>query len=123
MPIISIECRSGVPIPLKAKIADEITSRVQAVILSPLDLISVIFHELEPGNTYRSSAPTTETLIFCHIREGRSDSAVLNLAKGMSTAWCHCTGDSEDHVEVTVATYPAKFVVRGGQRLPEAPRV
>ena len=93
------------------------------VILSPLDLISVVFHEATPENTYRSGEPTSETLIFCHIRDGRSDGAVLSLAKKVSSIWSACTGAPEDEVEVLVALYPAKYVVRGGERLPEAPRV
>ena len=123
MPIITIECRAGLAVDLKARIAGEITEKVREVIKSPLDLISVVFHDLTSESTYRSGVPTSDTLIFCHIRDGRSDGAVLALAKDMSTIWSRCTGASEDHIEVAVATYPAKYVVRGGERLPEAPRV
>ncbi|KAI3611167.1 hypothetical protein D8I24_0156 (plasmid) [Cupriavidus necator H850] len=98
-------------------------SAIREIILSPLDLISVVFHEATPDNTYRSGEPTSETLIFCHIRDGRSDGAVLSLAKKVSSIWSACTGATEDEVEVLVTLYPAKYVVRGGERLPEAPRV
>jgi len=83
----------------------------------------VVFHEATPENTYRSGEPTSETLIFCHIRDGRSDGAVLSLAKKVSSIWSACTGASEDEVEVLVALYPARYVVRGGERLPEGPRL
>jgi phenylpyruvate tautomerase PptA (4-oxalocrotonate tautomerase family) len=123
MPVIVCECKVGIETGVKAKIATEITSAIREIILSPLDLISVVFHEATPENTYRSGEPTSETLIFCHIRDGRSDGAVLSLAKKVSSIWSSCTGASEDEVEVLVALYPAKYVVRGGERLPEAPRV
>jgi phenylpyruvate tautomerase PptA (4-oxalocrotonate tautomerase family) len=123
MPVIVCECKVGIAPTVKAKIATEITRVIREIILSPLDLISVVFHEATPENTYRSGEPTSETLIFCHIRDGRSDGAVLSLAKEVSSIWSACTGASEDEVEVLVALYPAKYVVRGGERLPEAPRV
>ncbi|MGB7480336.1 MAG: tautomerase family protein [Burkholderiaceae bacterium] len=123
MPIIVCECRAGLDVDLKARIAKETTDVVREVIRSPLDLISVVFHDLPAESTYRSGLPTSDTLIFCHIRDGRSDAAVLALAKGVSAVWSRCTGTSEDNVEVAVQTYPARFVVRGGERLPEAPRV
>jgi len=123
MPVIVCECKVGIAPAVKAKIATEITSAIREIILSPLDLISVVFHEATPENTYRSGEPTSETLIFCHIRDGRSDGAVLSLAKKVSAIWSACTGASEDEVEVLVTLYPAKYVVRGGERLPEAPRV
>jgi phenylpyruvate tautomerase PptA (4-oxalocrotonate tautomerase family) len=123
MPIIVCECRTGLSAGTKANIANKVTDVVRSIILSPLDLISVVFHELRSENTYRSGLPTDETLIFCHIRDGRSDAAVLALAKGVSAAWSECTGDQEEHIEVAVQLYPAKYVVRGGEQLPEAPRV
>lgn len=123
MPIIVCECRAGLDADLKARIAQDVTDTVREAIRSPLDLISVVFHDLPAESTYRSGVPTSDTLIFCHIRDGRSDAAVLALAKGVSAAWSRCTGAPEDKVEVAVQTYPARFVVRGGERLPEAPRV
>jgi len=81
MPVIVCECKVGIAPGVKARIATEITSAIREIILSPLHLISVVFHEATPENTYRSGEPTSETLIFCHIRDGRSDGAVLSLAK------------------------------------------
>ena len=107
MPVIVCECKVGIESGVKARIASEVTSAIREIILSPLDLISVVFHEATPENTYRSGEPTSETLIFCHIRDGRSDGAVLSLAKKVSSIWSACTGASEDEVEVLVALYPA----------------
>ncbi|WP_296445956.1 tautomerase family protein [Rhodoferax sp. UBA5149] len=123
MPIIAIENREGISPKLKAEIAKEMTAAVHEIILSPNDLISVIFHDLPAYNTYRSGEPTTETLIFCHIRLGRTDQAVLNLAKAMSRIWSQKTKVPESEIEVAVASYPAKHVVRGGARLEEPPIV
>lgn len=123
MPIIVCECRTGLAAEVKAKIATGITDVVLDIIKSPLDLISVVFHENSAENNYRSGKPGSDTLILCHIRDGRSDGAILALAKGCSTVWNACTGLSEDNIEVAVATYPARYVVRGGERLEEAPRV
>ena len=123
MPIVVCECKVGIETTVKAEIARRVTTAIREIILSPLDLISVVFHDIAPENTYRSGEPTSDTLIFCHLRDGRSDGAVLSLAKEVSAIWSACTGASEDHIEVAVALYPAKYVVRGGERLPEAPRV
>lgn len=119
MPIVTIENRAGLDGEIKSRIAKEFTDAIRETIKSPDDLISVVFHDLPSESTYRGGFPTTDTLIFCHIRNGRSDEAVLTLAKLVSKIWSKNTGASEDHVEVAVAGYPAKFVVRGGERLPE----
>ena len=87
MPVIVCECKVGIEAGVKAKMAAAFTSAIREIILSPLDLISVVFHESTPENTYRSGEPTSETLIFCHIRDGRSDGAVLSLAKKVSSIW------------------------------------
>ncbi|CDR04348.1 tautomerase family protein [Streptomyces iranensis] len=123
MPVIQCENRAGFAPDVKAKLADEITAVVRDVIKSPMDLISVIFHDLPPESTYRSGAPTDETLIFAHIRAGRSDEAIQSLLKSISEAWSRITGDSEDNIELAVQQYPAKFTMRGGRRLPEPPIV
>jgi len=123
MPIITIECRAGLAVDLKARIAGEITEKVREVIKSPLDLISVVFHDLASESTYRSGCTDFGHAHLLPHQRRRSDGAVLTLAKDMSAIWSRCTGASEDHIEVAVATYPAKYVVRGGERLPEAPRV
>jgi phenylpyruvate tautomerase PptA (4-oxalocrotonate tautomerase family) len=67
--------------------------------------------------------PTRETLIFCHIRAGRSDEAVQDLVARVSRAWSQVTGDSEDSIEVVAGQYPARFTFRSGRRLPEPPYV
>ena len=123
MPIVVCECKLGIEPTVKAEIARRVTTAIREIILSPLDLISVVFHDTAAESSYRSGEPTSDTLIFCHLRDGRSDGAVLSLAKEVSAIWSACTGASEDHIEVAVALYPAKYVVRGGERLAEAPRV
>lgn len=123
MPIIVCENRAGLEAGLKAEIASKVTRAIEEIIRSPLDLISIVFHDLAPESTYRSGKPTADTLIFCHLRDGRSDGAILSLLKEVSAIWSACTGDAEDNIEVAAALYPARHVVRGGERLPEAPRV
>ena len=123
MPIVIIECREGVTTDVKAGVAKDVTKAIQEIILSPLDLISVVFHDIPAHSTYRSGEPTSETLIFCHIRSGRTDETILNLGKAMSKIWSGRTGASENEIEVVVATYPAKYVVRGGERMEEPPYV
>jgi phenylpyruvate tautomerase PptA (4-oxalocrotonate tautomerase family) len=123
MPVIVCECKVGIDAGVKAKVAAEFTKAIREIILSPLDLISVVFHDSTSENTYRSGEPTSETLLFCHIRDGRSDGAILTLGKKVSAIWSALTGQAEDEIEVLITLYPAKYVVRGGERLPEAPRV
>jgi phenylpyruvate tautomerase PptA (4-oxalocrotonate tautomerase family) len=123
MPVIQVENRGSLAAEVKATLAGKITDVVREVIQSPLDLISVVFHDLPPESTYRSGAPTEETLIFCHIRAERSDQAIDTLLKRVSETWSSVTGDSEDNIELAVAQYPAKHTMRGGVRLPEPPHV
>ncbi|MEV6029369.1 tautomerase family protein [Streptomyces sp. NPDC052036] len=123
MPIVMVENRSGLTPEIKARLASDITDVVREVIKSPMDLISVVFHDLTPDSSYRSGVSTTETLIIAHIRAGRSDEAIERLLKGISQSWSRITGDSEDHIELAAAEYPAKRTMRGGVRLPEPPIV
>ena len=123
MPVIQVENRVGLDASLKARLATEITDVVREVIRSPMDLISVVFHDLPEQNTYRSGDATGEALIFCHIRAGRSDEAIRTLLARVSATWSRLTGDPEDCVELVVAQYPARHTMRGGELLPEPPRV
>ena len=79
MPVIQVENRVGLNASLKARLATEITDVVREVIRSPMDLISVVFHDLPEQNTYRSGDATGETLIFCHIRAGGGDQTIHTL--------------------------------------------
>ena len=123
MPLIVCENRAALAPATKTAIATRITDVARKQFQSPADLISVVFHDLPPENSFRSGKPTTETVIICHIREGRSDGAIQSLMKAISMTWSDITGDSEDHIEIAVQQYQAKFTMRGGDRLPEAPRV
>ncbi|WP_235505920.1 tautomerase family protein [Variovorax sp. Root411] len=64
MPVIVCECKAGIPAGVKAKMAAEFTSAIREIILSPLDLISVVFHEATPENTYRSGEATSESCLW-----------------------------------------------------------
>ena len=119
MPIIVVENRAALTPEIKAQLAGAITEVVQDVIKSPLDLISVVFHDLAPENTYRSGDRSEETSIICHIRAGRSDQVIHTLLERVSATWSQVTGDSEAAIELAVAQYPAKHTMRGGVRLPE----
>jgi len=123
VPIVIIEKRAALDAEVKAELAAEITDVLRTVINSPDDLISVVFHDLPAESTFRAGVPTDEALIFVHIRLGRSDEAVDRLLKAISDVWVRVTGESEDAIELAVQQYPAKFVMRGGVRLPEPPAV
>jgi len=123
MPIIECKNRAGLSLETKAQLADEITAVVRDVIQSPMDLISVTFADLPAESTYRSGLPTSDTLIFCHIRKGRSDEAINTLLSRISATWAKLTNTGEEHIELAAAEYPAKFTMRNGVRLPEPPIV
>lgn len=123
MPLIVCENRGTLTPSIKTSFAAKITEVAEALFQTPVDLISVVFHDLSPENTYRSGVPTTETIIICYIREGRSHGAIESLMKAISATWSEITGDSEGHIEVLVQQIPDKFTMRGGGRLPEAARV
>jgi phenylpyruvate tautomerase PptA (4-oxalocrotonate tautomerase family) len=121
MPVIQVENRAALTGEIKAKLASEITDAVREVIHSPMDLISVVFHDLAPESTYRYGLPTEETLIFCHIRAGRSDDTIRTLLKRVSETWSRLTGDPEESIEIAVGQYPANHTMRGGALLPQPP--
>jgi phenylpyruvate tautomerase PptA (4-oxalocrotonate tautomerase family) len=123
MPAFICETPVGLDTNTKAKLAKAITDVTNDIIESPFDLISVVFHELQPENTYRSGGHTTETLIFGHIRKGRTDGTIQKLGLAISARWSSITGVSENNIEVALQEYPAKFTFRGGERLPEPPAV
>jgi len=123
MPIVVVERKALLGADTKAKVAAEFTEILKEVIKSPDDLISVVFHDLPADSTFRGGVPTDEALIFLHVRLGRSDEVLLRLLKGISDVWTRITGESEDAVEILLSQYPAKFVMRGGVRLPEPPAI
>lgn len=123
MPIIVCENGAGISSDMKAKLASEITDAVHLTIQSPMDLITVYFHDLPASSRYRAGSAAADTVIFCHIRAGRSDEAIESLLARVSESWSRITGDPEDSIELAAAQYPAKHAMRGGARLPEPPIV
>ena len=121
MPAFICESKTGLTSSLKAALATAITTAVNDIIKSDLDLISVIFHDLPAESTYRAGKLTNEAVIFGHIRKGRSEEAIQHLGLTLSRIWCERTGMSEDQVEIALAEYPAKFTFRYGNRRPEPP--
>jgi phenylpyruvate tautomerase PptA (4-oxalocrotonate tautomerase family) len=117
------ENRAALKPSTKASLAQRLTDVSEKLFQTPADLISVVFHDLPPESTYRSGHPTTETVIICYIREGRSSGAIESLMKAISATWSEITGDSEGHIEIVVQQIPDQFTMRGGGRLPEAARV
>ena len=123
MPAFVCEVRVGLDAATKAELARRMTEVVNEAILSDLDLISVIFHDLPPDSTFRGGVATHEAVIFGHIRKGRSPDAISQLGLGLSRIWSEVTGVSEDQIEIAIAEYPAAFTFRYGARLPEPPNV
>ena len=123
MPAFICESKVGLRSSVKAALAKEITTAVIEIIKSDLTLISVIFHDLPDENAYRAGEPTSEAVIFGHIRKGRSKSAISTLGLALSRIWCEQTSMSEDQVEIALAEYPAEYTFRYGKRLPEPPYV
>lgn len=121
MPLIVCNVRAGMDVALKAKLAERITHFVHETIKSDYELISVIFNDLASESFYNAGKPGADTLIVCNIRHGRTDTAKQNLSKGVSGLWHDVTGQSEDHIEVAVLEYQAKYVVRSGRQMPEPP--
>ncbi|GAF48326.1 tautomerase family protein [Rhodococcus wratislaviensis] len=123
MPVIQCHNRAGLDLETKAQLAEEITRDVHEIVKSPNDLISVIFSDLPAESTYRNGQATNETVIFCHIRKGRTDGAIERLLKTISHTYAKFTGLGLDEIEVAAAEYPAVHTMRNGQLLPEPPIV
>jgi phenylpyruvate tautomerase PptA (4-oxalocrotonate tautomerase family) len=123
MPVVVVEKKDPIGLKIKDQLALKITAVLRDVIKSPDDLISVVFHELPPDNTYRAGQRTDEALIFVHIRSGRSDEVVLSLLEAITDVWTGVTGEPDDAIELVVLQHPAKWVMRGRARLPEPPTI
>jgi len=123
MPLIACNVRAGMDVALKAQLAEKITDLVHETIKSEFSVISVIFNDLTSESSYVAGKPGNDTLIVCNIRHGRTDTAKQNLSLKISALWHDITGQSEEHIEVAVLEYQAKYVVRGGQRMAEPPAV
>jgi phenylpyruvate tautomerase PptA (4-oxalocrotonate tautomerase family) len=108
---------------LKARLAAQITDLVHETIKSDLHLISVIFNDLASESFYNAGKPGNDVLIVCNIRYGRTDTAKQNLSRRISALWHDVTTHSEDHIEVAVLEYHAKYVFRSGRQMPEPPAV
>ncbi|SDN28024.1 tautomerase family protein [Afipia sp. GAS231] len=121
MPIMVCETAQRLDKPKRAALAKSITQSVHEVIGSDLDLISVVFHELEQDQIWLAGQPSQDALILCYIRAGRPVALKTELALRVSAAWHKVAGTPEDAIEVAVIEAPAAQTVRGGKRLPEPP--
>lgn len=123
MPLIACTVRAGMDVTLKAKLAEKITDVVHNTIRSDYNLISVVFNDLASESSYVAGKPGNDVLIVCNIRFGRQDETKQALSRRISDVWHELTGHPEEHIEVAVLEYVAKYVVRGGKQMPEAPAV
>lgn len=121
MPHIICNTRAGMDGALKAKVASAITEVVHETIKSDYYHISVLFNDLASESFYVAGKPGGDTIIVCNIRVGRSDTAVKTLSQRISDTWHEITGQSEKEIEVAIQEFQGKFVVRGGQPMPEPP--
>lgn len=121
MPLILCNTRAGMDVAMKAKVASAITEVVHATIKSEHYHISVIFNDLASGSSYVAGKPGRDTIIVCTIRLGRSESAIKSLSQRISDTWHEVTGQNEDEIEVVVQEVHGKYVVRGGNPMPEPP--
>jgi phenylpyruvate tautomerase PptA (4-oxalocrotonate tautomerase family) len=121
MPIIVCNTRAGLDVDIKRKIAKEITYAVHETILSPLNIISVIFNDLSSESSYVGGEPGGDTLIMCNIRAGRSEEAKTSLVKKISAIFSRCADIPETRIETGLLEYVPKYIMRGGQQLPDPP--
>jgi phenylpyruvate tautomerase PptA (4-oxalocrotonate tautomerase family) len=121
MPIIVCNTRAGLDVDVKRKIAKAITTAVNETIKSPLEIISVVFNDLASESSYVGGEPGGDTLIMCNIRAGRSDDAKLTLVRKVSAIFSDYAGVPEDRIETGLLEYNPKFIIRGGQQLPDPP--
>ena len=121
MPHIICNTRAGMDGALKAKVASVITEVVHETIKSDYYHISVLFNDLASESFYVAGKPGSDTIIVCNIRVGRSDTAVKTLSQRISDTWHELTGQAEKEIEVAIQEFQGKFVVRGGQPMPEPP--
>jgi phenylpyruvate tautomerase PptA (4-oxalocrotonate tautomerase family) len=75
MPIMFCETAQRLDNPKRTALAKSITQAVHEVIGSDLNLISVVFHELEQDQIWLAGQTSQDALILCYIRGGASDGA------------------------------------------------
>jgi phenylpyruvate tautomerase PptA (4-oxalocrotonate tautomerase family) len=121
MPIMICETAQRLDPAIRQTVAKSITESVHDVIGSDLDLISVVFHELEQDQIWLAGQPSQDVLILCYIRAGRPMALKTELALRVSAAWHQAVGTAKEAIEVAVIEAPAAQTVRGGKRLPEPP--
>jgi phenylpyruvate tautomerase PptA (4-oxalocrotonate tautomerase family) len=121
MPIIVLNTRAGLGVDIKRKIAKEITQAVHETILSPINIISVVFNDLAAESSYVGGEPGGDTLIMCNIRAGRSEEAKIALVKKISAIFSRCADIPETRIETGLLEYVPKYIIRGGVQLPDPP--
>ena len=87
MPIMICETAQRLESAIRKDLAKSITESVHDVIGSDLDLISVVFHELEQDQIWLAGEPSQDVLILCYIRAGRPMALKTELALRVSAAW------------------------------------
>jgi len=103
----------------KRDVSREITRIHGEVTGAPSIFVEVIFDEVPRGDWFTGGQPSSRSIIQAAIRAGRTDEKKARLMAEISSSWKRVTGQREEDLEIAVADFPARYLMRGGMLLPE----
>src|ERR1700730_502522 len=105
--------------PVKAKIADQITTIHNNATGAPESFVNVLFSDLADGDCFVARKPATHSYIFCVIRHGRDLETRQAMLREFSQMWTRLTGQSEAEVLVSLSEAKPENAMEVGLVLPE----
>jgi phenylpyruvate tautomerase PptA (4-oxalocrotonate tautomerase family) len=105
--------------PVKAKIADEITTIHTNATRAPELFVNVLFLELPDGDCFVARKPATHSYIFGAIRHGRDLKTRQAMLRELSDMWTRLTGQSEAELLISLNEAKPENAMEAGLILPE----
>jgi phenylpyruvate tautomerase PptA (4-oxalocrotonate tautomerase family) len=105
--------------PVKAKIADEITTIHSNATGAPESFVNVLCLNLPDGDCFVARKPASHSYIFGTIRHGRDLQTRQAMLRELSEMWTRLTGQSEVEVLVSLSEAKPENAMEAGLILPE----
>jgi phenylpyruvate tautomerase PptA (4-oxalocrotonate tautomerase family) len=105
--------------PIKAEIADEITTIHTNATGAPDLFVNVLFLDLPDGDCFVARKPATHSYIFGAIRHGRDLETRQAMLRELSRMWTRLTGQPEAEVLVSLSEAKPENAMEAGLILPE----
>lgn len=120
MPLYVCSAAAGWLTPVqKTEIAELITAIYHEETGGPRYMVTVIFHDVAPGNHYVAGRPPAHQIwIRCDTRSGKTNEQKSQMLRRITQDVARVTGAAEDAVSILLCELPAANFVEYGRVVP-----